>query len=227
MALENMTGKGEGETVIPSPDSVGQDDTKASVASEADSTASDDGLLGDAAADEAKPETEVADDGLLDDSGQETVNEAPESYEAFDAPGEEAFSDEEATMLNEIAKSQNMTQADAQKGVNFGVELAKQLFAKQEASTKAADDQWKAEQKAEWSKMDDAATKAVVAKAALDSRGLTEHFRSMGFLYDAKLLGLIAEVGKLSGESSALTSTETGHAEKTIAQEMWPNMFTQ
>jgi len=145
----------------------------------------------------------VKDLGLLGKTEQAEVK-APEEYSEFKAPEGIAATWDESTIqeFSGIAKEENLTQDEAQKGFNVVSKVLDKLVKEnQEAEAKFAEEQAKI-----WTESPDSDKKTVLAKEALERRPeLQKAAAERGYLNDANFVGLLAELGRLESEGKSLT----------------------
>lgn len=149
-------------------------------------------------------ETTTEDKGLL--SGAEDMQEsAPESYEDFTLGDGVEASDQEA--LKTLAKKQNLTQADAQKAATFSKSIVEQIAQEEETAM----EKFRADNKAEWEGKADHAQNTLLASKAVKQLGpeMEKYLADSGHLNDAKVLGILSQLGKFMSEPTHVAGTET------------------
>ena len=207
-----------------------QGDTTAAVESDNASTetqtqgiATPDGVQQDA----ATTQTEAAPDkgeGLLAGNKEEAAT-APESYEAFKVDEALGFGDEEQEWLQSQAKESGLPQEQAQKAVDMFVNGLKEYKSVTEEAQKEAFEKFRDENKAEWEKHPEHAELTLRAEKAVSKLGIKDYLVETGYVHDAKLLGVLAELGRFYSESTADSGGEVGgNGEKSVAQILFPNL---
>lgn len=150
------------------------------------------------------PATEAPDEGLLSKAGD---IEAPAEYTDFDLS--EQWGETQAD-LKAIAKDMKLDQATAETGAKFAAAAMEKLVAEHQEST----NKWIADNKAEWEQDSNHAEKTLLAEKALAKSQHRDHFIERGYQHDAKLLGMMADLGRLLSEGKALSGGDaaTGDA---------------
>ena len=163
-------------------------------------------------------ETKPSDDGLLGEQ-KKAPEGAPEEYSEFTTPEDSIkWTDEDLGEFKSIARAEGMSQAEAQKGLNVVSKVINKLVAEQQA----ADEKFRTEQAERWKAQPDSDKRTVLAQEALDKRPvLKEQALKMGYLHDAAFVGLLAELGAMESEGTALRA---GNGETTtLKQKLYPN----
>lgn len=163
------------------------------------------------------------DAGLLGNTEAEQEPSVPDKYE-FSLPDGVELNDDELGWLSETAKKHELTQAEADKAVAFAMDAVKDVYADIEKQQAEAFEKFKADNRAEWEKATDHAEKQLKAEAALKKRELYDYFIDRGYAHDAKLLAAFADLGRYDTESTSLRGGESGNAEKSAAEVLWPYM---
>lgn len=162
---------------------------------------------------EAKAETDAeekkesgADRGLLKGSEEDGV---PESYEDFDLG--DGVTEDDQNALKELAKEHKLSQEEAQKAAAYSRSVVEQISKSIEESEAQAVEEFRAENKKVWESQPDHAQKTLLADKAVRHLGndVENYLAESGHLYDAKMLGILAEFGKLISEPSHVTGTDT------------------
>lgn len=160
---------------------------------------------------------EMPKDGLLGEKKEAPpVKEVPEEYK-FEMPeGLEPFPDASLKDLGEIAKGMNLSQAEA----SMAAELANRLIHKLIEQDNAEQKEFAEQNAAEWKKHPEAALRAESVNGILEKHGMRDHFVERGYVYDAKLLGLLADLGKIHDEARSITG---GDAPSGVQTRWYPN----
>jgi len=169
------------EVKAPEGTGVATEDTKAP---EGEDTSTDRGLLGEA---------------------DNSTEGAPESYEDFTFPEGVEVGEDDQNALKEMAKEHGLTQNEAEKAVVLSRDVVSQIAKDEQAQF----EQWKGENKTEWESQADHANKTLLASKAVKKLGLDEYMSERGHVYDSKLMGAFAELGRLYSEATHVSGTET------------------
>lgn len=150
------------------------------------------------------PASEAPDEGLL---SKAEVIEAPVEYADFDLS--EQWGETQAD-LKAIAKDMKLDQATAETGAKFAAAAMEKLVAEHKEQT----DKWIADNKAEWEQDSTHTEKTLLAEKALAKSEHRDYFIERGYQHDAKLLSMMADLGRLQSEGKALTGGDaaTGDA---------------
>jgi len=170
----------------------------------------------------AEPKGEGKDEGLL--SGNKEGDKTPESYKDFEFDDKLKFGGEEQEFFKSQAKEAGFAQEDAQKAVNMSTKVFQEYLKATEDTQKEAFKEFKDTNQAEWKSKDVDGTLTVLAEKALDKYGMRDYFVESGYVNDAKLLGVLAELGRFNSESAALTGGEVGGGKKSPQDTLWPDM---
>lgn len=200
MAEENVA-QGDTEAGDNQATTQTQTDTTTAATTETPAGSPEQGLLGD-----QKTEANV-DEGLLGKQEQDAVK-APEEYSEFTAPeGINGWQPDDLAEFKDVAKSENLSQEEAQKSFN----VASKLIDKLVKESQEADEKFRSEQAELWKQTKDSDKNTVLAQEALDKRpDLKRAAVERGYLHDATFVGLLAELGRLESEAKSLTGDTAG-----------------
>lgn len=170
-------------------------------------------------AEETKPE---ADRGLLKGAKEEDV---PESYEDFDL-GEDV-SGEDQNALKELAKEHKLSQEEAQKATAYSRDVVKKITDSLQEQEEKAVEAFREENKKLWESQPDHAQKTLLADKAVKHLGadVEQYLADSGHLYDARILGILSEVGKLISEPSHVAGTDTAPQGQTRIYNNSPELY--
>jgi hypothetical protein len=174
----------------------------------------------------ATEEGKGVDRGLLGET--EKQEGAPEAYEDFAFPEGVEVSAEDQAALKQLAKDKGLTQHEAQKAAEYSRDVVKQLAEEQQAAEKEAMDKFRAENKATWESQPNHAERTLMASKAIKALGndTESYFAEAGYLHDAKVLHVLAEMGKLMSEPTHVAGTETAPSGSGRIYNNTPEMYS-
>jgi len=130
--------------------------------------------------------------------------------------GVDSFMEDDLKAYQAAAKDSGLTQEEANKAAAATSRFMSNLIEEQKQERvkeiKAYEE--------EWNKHPDSEARAIKALEVLDQGGLTEHFKQNGYTHDAKLMGIIADYGNMSGEA---TSVRAGDSPSPKPGSWYPN----
>ena len=172
--------------------------------------------LVDSAKHAEEPKEKAEDNGLLGKVEESKEPVVPEKYEDFKLPEGVKLDDELKEDVSAIAKDLKLTQEEADKSaaaIAKFVESARESLAKEIEQARNADAEL-------WNKQPDAAERTLLAQKAVTKLGIKEQLAERGHLYDATVMHILAEYGKVISEAHSLVGkTETPQTK----QRMYPN----
>jgi len=163
----------------------------------------------DATNTEAEPKADAeasTDRGLLKGAEQ---GEVPDEYTDFDL-GEDVTAEDQAA-LKELAKTHELSQAEAEKAAKYSRSIVEKISEDLKASEEKAVEEFRAKNKEMWEAQPDHAEKTLMADKAVKHLGaeVEKHLADAGYLHDARILGVLAEVGRLISEPTHVAGVET------------------
>jgi len=174
-------------------------------------------------AEASKDAKQEADRGLLKGAEEESV---PESYDDFDLG--EGVTEEEQAALKELAKKHGLPQDVAQKAAVFSRDVVQQITDSIKEQEAKAIEEFRAENKKLWESQPDHAQKTLYADKAVKHLGkdVADYLANSGHLYDARIISILAELGRLASEPTHVTGTDSAPSGSSRIYNNSPEMYS-
>jgi len=186
-------------------------ETTASTQAPIEETTTEESVNNEAAASETEApasEKKAEESGILEKEPEDNQEEKPTTFE-WKMPEGVELSEEDSAALNKLAEDNKLSPEEAPKAFEFAKQMHEAIEKDIERAAAEELDKMKQDARKEWEAQTDAATKTLHMQKFLKQQGLLNHFIDSNYETDVKLMGAIAEAGKLISEATHITGVDT------------------
>jgi len=169
-------------------------------------------------------ESEAATEGKEEENTEQEVN-APEQYETFEIPEDFSFNDETLSDYHEFAKDNNMTQDQAQKGVDMVAKMKQAEMAQWVEQQRSWVEEAKSDADYGGDKFDENISVAVKSRDSFGTPKFNEMLDQSGLGNHPEMIRFLFTVGKAISEDRVVVGGANA-SHKTRESVLYPSMST-